>query len=106
MIRDRGNIKWNALMLPEHVSLLREWKKQDQYIEKPQLDEWALQELSEQLQLTYEQKVEVELKIWNEKKIFKVTGVISKLDERNGELYLENGRHYPFNMICGITRYD
>ncbi len=34
MIRDRGNIKWTAMMLPEHVKLLREWQEQDQVREK------------------------------------------------------------------------
>ena len=106
MIRDRGNIKWNAMMLTEHVTLLREWKKKDQYIEKPQLDEWALQELSEQLQLAFQQKLEVELKIWNEKQISKVTGIISKLDEKAGIVCLASERHVPFHSICGVTIYD
>ena len=106
MIRDRGNIKWNAMMLTEHVTLLREWQEQDQYIEKPQLDEWALQELSEQLQLAFQQKLEVEMKVWNEKQIAKVTGILSKIDEKAGVVHLETGRHVPFHSICGVTIFD
>lgn len=48
VIRDRGNIKWNAMMLPEHVKVLREWREKDKYEEKPTLDEGALQDLNEQ----------------------------------------------------------
>lgn len=71
MIRDRGNIKWNAMMLPEHVKMLREWHAQDDYVQKPELDEWALQELSDQLQIAYENKLEVELSVWEEKHLLK-----------------------------------
>ncbi len=103
MIRDRGNIKWTAMMLPEHVKLLREWQEQDQYVKKPELDEWALQELSEQLQLAYNQKSEVELKVWEEKQVYKVTGVIAKLNTSNAKLYFEDGRAFPFQSIYGIS---
>ncbi|MDP4083760.1 MAG: YolD-like family protein [Bacillota bacterium] len=39
MIRDRGRIKWTAMMLPEHVKLLRDWVKEDTYEQKKRLDE-------------------------------------------------------------------
>ncbi|SOC39587.1 YolD-like family protein [Ureibacillus acetophenoni] len=103
MIRDRGNIKWTAMMLPEHVKLLREWQEQDKYVKKPELDEWALQELSEQLQLAYNQKREVELKVWEEKQIYKATGIITKLNQTNATLYLEDGRAIPFHSIFGVS---
>ncbi len=103
MIRDRGNIKWNAMMLPEHVKLLREWQAQDQYVTKPQLDEWALQELSVQLQTAYNNKIELELNIWEEKRLFKATGTIEKLNINNETLYLEDGRKFPFQSIFGVS---
>nr|WP_106783386.1 YolD-like family protein [Lysinibacillus timonensis] len=103
MIRDRGNIKWNAMMLPEHVKLLREWKIQDDYIKKPELDEWALQEMSDRLQTAYLQKAEVDLNIWEEKQIYKVSGVIANLNTKNAKLYLEDGRSYPFQSIFGVS---
>ncbi|SOC11702.1 YolD-like protein [Ureibacillus xyleni] len=103
MIRDRGNIKWNAMMLPEHVKLLREWHEKDQYVKKPELDEWALQEISEQLRIAYTNKIEVELNIWKEKHISKVTGKIAKLNVENALLYLEDGRQFPFQSIFGVT---
>ena len=106
MIRDRGNIKWNAMMLPEHVKLLREWHEKDDYVEKPELDEWALQELSEQLQIAFKDHTQVELKIWEAERIFTVTGIISKLDDKKGTLYLEDGRKFPYHFIVGLTKYE
>lgn len=103
MIRDRGNIKWTAMMLPEHVKLLREWQEQDKYVKKPELDEWAQQELSEQLQLAYNQKREVELKVWEEKQIYKATGIITKFNQTNETIYFEDGRVIPFQSIFGVS---
>ena len=103
MIRDRGNIKWNAMMLPEHVKMLREWHAQDNYVQKPELDEWALQELSDQLQIAYENKLEVELSVWEEKHLFKATGVIAKINGYNSTLYFEDGRKFNLYTIYGVA---
>lgn len=43
MIRDRGIIKWNSLMLPEHVKMLKTWTKEDQFESRHQLDEQQLE---------------------------------------------------------------
>ncbi|SIT81246.1 YolD-like family protein [Edaphobacillus lindanitolerans] len=45
MIRDRGNIKWTAMMLPEHLRLLREWQEgegrgEPSEPDAQQLEEW------------------------------------------------------------------
>ncbi|WP_069201754.1 YolD-like family protein [Bacillus niameyensis] len=47
MIRDRGVIKWNSLMLPEHVAMLREWASEDQQEVRKPLDEQKLELLNE-----------------------------------------------------------
>ena len=39
MIRDRGRKKWTAMMLPEHITKLRDWVGKDSYEEKPAIDE-------------------------------------------------------------------
>jgi hypothetical protein len=38
-MRDRGSIKWTAMMLPEHTSQLREDVANYEKAERPQLDE-------------------------------------------------------------------
>lgn len=106
MIRDRGNIKWNAMMLPEHVKKLREWKKQDEYEEKPELDEFTLQDISEQLIIAYENRYEVELKIWKNRHTYRATGLIVKLNAERGTLMFEDGRTFFFESIYGITIMD
>lgn len=43
MIRDRGRIKWVSMMLPEHIKMLRDWVKEDQYEVKKEIDEQQLE---------------------------------------------------------------
>ncbi|MGE7184955.1 YolD-like family protein [Peribacillus sp. NPDC006672] len=46
-IRDRGNIKWTNLMLPEHIKMLRNYFDEDYYDEpEPVLDEQYLEEMN------------------------------------------------------------
>lgn len=47
MIRDRGRIKWNSLMLPEHVTMLRGWAAEEAHEQQKQLDEQKLEQLNE-----------------------------------------------------------
>jgi broad-specificity NMP kinase len=47
MIRDRGRIKWTAMMLPEHVKLLRDWVKEDGYEQKKDMDEQQLEYMND-----------------------------------------------------------
>lgn len=49
MIRDRGRIKWTSMMLPEHVKMLRDWVKEDEYEQKKEMDEQQLELMNETL---------------------------------------------------------
>ncbi|WP_442594715.1 YolD-like family protein [Neobacillus sp. D3-1R] len=46
MIRDRGRIKWTAMMLPEHVKLLRDWANEDTFEHQKELDDQKLEEMN------------------------------------------------------------
>lgn len=59
MIRDRGNIKWTSMMLPEHVKLLRDWSEEDAYQEKPELDEQQLEQFNETICFAMEENTEL-----------------------------------------------
>ncbi|KKI93065.1 hypothetical protein WQ54_06045 [Bacillus sp. SA1-12] len=59
MIRDRGNIKWTSMMLPEHVKLLRDWSEADTYQEKTELDEQQLEQFNEIICLAMEEHKEL-----------------------------------------------
>lgn len=49
MIRDRGNIKWVSLMLPEHVEQLKQVMNNSNKIAKPIIDEQTYVQFNELL---------------------------------------------------------
>jgi YolD-like protein len=47
LLRDRGNIKWQGMFLPEHVKLLRQHQGELDKRERPALDEQQLELMEE-----------------------------------------------------------
>ena len=45
----RGNIKWTAMILPEHIAELRNWMDKEHYVKCPELSDWDLQSIQERL---------------------------------------------------------
>jgi hypothetical protein len=45
MLRDRGNIKWTSLMLPDHVSMLKRELVESKIVKKPVLDEQQIEDI-------------------------------------------------------------
>lgn len=77
--RDRGTIKWTAMMLPEHVKLLREWYDEDHFVPEPQLDEFDFEELAHQIQTAVQTHSMILIYYWNNGDSFIVEGTIKKL---------------------------
>lgn len=99
MIRDRGNIKWTAMMLPEHVQRLRIWQREDEQIAKPAFDEWTLQALEEELLQAYYGKKEVLLEVWNQQTSTKYQGIITTLMSEEKKLCLHDSEQRKNNWI-------
>lgn len=86
MIKDRGNIKWASMMLPEHLELLREYK--EEYTEQPrELTEWELEELQKIINQAFNQQLAVTLEVWKHHKITQWTGIVKSIN--TNELILE-----------------
>ncbi|AYC29631.1 YolD-like family protein [Paenisporosarcina cavernae] len=65
-IKDRGNIKWTSLFLPEHVKAMREWQEDIGKVDKPLLDEFDLQMLQEELEIALQTQKEVRIREWKD----------------------------------------
>ncbi|WP_342538297.1 MULTISPECIES: YolD-like family protein [unclassified Sporosarcina] len=50
-IRDRGNVKWTAMMLSEHVAELHRWQNEDNYEGRPELDDYDLQAIQYEIEV-------------------------------------------------------
>ena len=61
-IKDRGVIKWQEMMLTEHVELIRAWYEEDKHEAKLDLDEHDLYLLKEELVLAAQCKCQIKMK--------------------------------------------
>ena len=63
-IRDRGKIKWTAMMLPEHVKELRQWQEDADKVKRPDLDEFDLQTMQEEVGRALSSGLETRITTW------------------------------------------
>jgi len=86
MIRDRGSIKWTAMMLPEHVELLRKWAKEDHHKKKPELDEQRLEELNQLIHLSFHEKKELIFTYYQHHTFHQIKGYVIDINRLSGKL--------------------
>jgi hypothetical protein len=79
-IKDRGDIKWTSLMLTEHREALKKLKQEENYIEKPELDEQQLEEMNYLIQKAVKEKTRVRIIYFKENRIQKIEGVIKEIN--------------------------
>lgn len=65
-VQDRGSKKWVAMMLPEHLKLIRQYNDDSKKIPKPELNEWDLEAIQESIELAMKRNVEVKIKLWKD----------------------------------------
>jgi len=64
-INDRGTKKWTAMMMPEHEEMLQQMWQEQEYKQKPILDEQKQFELSTKLQLALQNDLTVEIEYYD-----------------------------------------
>ncbi|MFJ7935995.1 YolD-like family protein [Sporosarcina sp. NPDC096371] len=69
MIKDRGIIKWQGMMLTEHNVEMKSWKAKDNYTERPELDEWDLQAMQYEIEVAHRRQCVANVKYWEKGKI-------------------------------------
>lgn len=110
MIRDRGRIKWTAMMLPEHVKLLRDWVKEDQYEQKKIIDEQQLESMNEVLMEAVEFHQHVAITYYQNCRYEIIVGKIHHRDELTGKLHIvdrfEEMHHIAIGDIADVRLMD
>ncbi|QGG53918.1 YolD-like family protein [Lysinibacillus pakistanensis] len=89
MLNDRGNMKWTAMMLPEHLKLIKEWKREQFYDKKRDLTEWELEEIEQTIQRAFKLQKLVKLTLWDHNKFHDEIGRITGTDLYKKELLLD-----------------
>lgn len=108
MYKDRGTIKWTAMMLPEHVKELREWRHEVEDKRPNPLEEWELEELNEKLILAFEQQLTISVFTfegqWHEE-----IGIIHKVDYERKLVFLDDSlivKKIPIHLVYRVTFHD
>jgi type II secretory pathway component GspD/PulD (secretin) len=101
VIRDRGTIKWTAMMLPEHVKMLREHQDGLDYGRKPELDEQRYEEFNEIICVAMEENRELKFKYYQKGKIAELAGHVHYVDEIKKELRVidQAGMLHVLNVV-------
>ncbi|WP_462405392.1 YolD-like family protein [Gracilibacillus sp. Marseille-QA3620] len=108
MIRDRGKIKWTSLMLPEHVSLLREWAQEDSYEMRNELDEQKIEEINQIIAEAMEYGTAVRITYYktNARRYESVEGYIHFCNDQARKLHIagEGGEIYfvPYAELTDV----
>ncbi|MER2260855.1 MAG: YolD-like family protein [Psychrobacillus sp.] len=92
----RRNIKWGtSMMLPEHVSLLREYYEEVKKEPRPVLTEYDYVLISETLEIAYNSKGDTKIKRWKNGQFVYNRGIIEEIDVKHREIKLQD----PFYLI-------
>ncbi|UUV26123.1 MULTISPECIES: YolD-like family protein [Lysinibacillus] len=89
MLRDRGNMKWTAMMLPEHLVEIKKWKEEQFYDKKRELTEWELEEIEQIIQRACKMQKLVKLTLWDNHKLHNEVGTVTGTDVYKKELLLD-----------------
>lgn len=93
MMNDRGSIKWTAMMLPEHVELLRRRKRESQKVRKPILDSQQLEYIEQQLQEAIANTASINATYYEDGDIQSVVGQLTNVNVSDQQIHVttENG---------------
>jgi len=87
--KDRGNKKWNSLMLVEHQKRLKELKMREADLEKPELDQQQLNEFNFKIKEALNKNLPIRIKFYEQRRIKAVEGKIFKVEKYKQQLKIE-----------------
>ncbi|MCB4341818.1 hypothetical protein [Bacillus phage SPbetaL3] len=110
MLRDRGTIKWTSLMLPEHLTQLKQDLIDVSKIEKPSLDDQQIEEMDILVSEALEFNKELKFKLFNNGFVENVTGRVHYINFEQQKLHVkdqnDNTIYINMNNIIGVTYND
>lgn len=77
--KDRGNKKWTAMMLPEHIKELRQDEENYNKISRPKLDEFDLETMQDEVQRALTSKLETRITSWKDGKLHYHRGIVHEV---------------------------
>ncbi|MBL4978734.1 YolD-like family protein [Bacillus halotolerans] len=110
MLRDRGTIKYTSIMLPEHLTQLKQDLIDVSKIEKPSLDDQQIEEMDIFVSEALEFNKELKFKLFNNGFVENVTGRVHYINFEQQKLHVkdqnDNTVYINMNNIIGVTYND
>ncbi|MCD7911104.1 YolD-like family protein [Bacillus velezensis] len=110
MLRDRGTIKWTSMMLPEHLTQLKQDLIDASKIEKPTLDAQQIEEMDILVSEALGLNKELQFKLYNNGFVENVAGRVHYINFEQSKLHVkdQNNDTVYINMknIIGVTYND
>lgn len=108
-LSDRGTKKWGAMMLPEHVKLIREYNEFSRREPRPVLEESDLIDIQESVEIAMKRNADVKFKTWHDGAFVHHIGKITWIDIRKRIIEIED-TFQSFSLqlddIVGVTVID
>ncbi|WP_017378935.1 YolD-like family protein [Paenisporosarcina sp. TG-14] len=104
-LKDRGTKKWTAMMLPEHTIDLRKDEANYGKVDRPQLDQYDLDYIQDEVQRAITIKSQVTIKLWADGEFKKLRGTIEDVNLVKRYIEVEdsfNTLRYSFDDVVGI----
>src|SRR5689334_2415368 len=99
LLRDRGTLKWTAMMLPEHVQSLKEVLIDEEKIDQPILDEQHIEEFEILIYEAMEYNWTLTFKVFDNGFVNEIKGSTHYFDSIKKQLRIKDGNnhiHYVF----------
>ncbi|MEY8742397.1 YolD-like family protein [Bacillales bacterium AN1005] len=108
VIKDRGNIKWTAIMLPEHVAAVKQEIINLEKVNQPILDEDRLTEIEMLIHEAMEYNLQLEFKSFKEGYIESIIGHTQCIDYIKKEFRIKDKddliHNLPFQKIVDVQK--
>lgn len=110
-IRDRGNIKWTSLMLPEHVRELRKYIHEEYYdIPEPIIDIQQLEEMNELVLEAMEYHFPLTFVIYQNRRLETLDGYIHHVDSQQLKFRImgldQNVHVISYSNVKALHKYE
>jgi|GEM_PF-7108105 len=102
-VNDRGTKKWTSMMMPEQIEALKQVIAEQNYKEKPILDEQQLVEIDLKLQIALKDDLTVEVEYFAAHDFHTVKEKLLMIDALNKRLRFDDGTELNLDDVLDVT---
>lgn len=109
-LRDRGNIKWTAMMLPEHVERIKQLAIELNKVPKPLIDEQQYREMEQTISFAFANNKPLSLTYWEDGFYKTIIGKLKNVNRSNKQLHIiddtDNSFTISFHTLVDVAECD